>query len=71
MARQRKRQPIQVVLLPPVQQQPGVAPTSPEHLKAQERLNQLVGILVEAALVRFSELQQTSDGEKLYNIRVP
>lgn len=56
MARQRKRQPIQVVLLPPVQQQPGIASASHEHLKAQERLNQLVGVLVEAALVRFKEL---------------
>ena len=56
MAKQRKRQPVRVVLLPPVHQQPGAAPASPEHLKAQERLNQLVGVLVEAALVRFKEL---------------
>ena len=55
MARQRKRPPIQIVLLPPVQQ-PGTEPANPEHVKAQERLNQLVGVLVEAALVRFKEL---------------
>jgi len=55
MTRRRKKQPVQVVVLPPVYQQPS-AEAGSESLKAQQRVDQLVGILVEAALVRFSEL---------------
>jgi len=55
MTRRRKKQPVQVVVLPPVYQQPSVEAGS-ESLKAQQRVDQLVGILVEAALVRFKEL---------------
>ena len=42
-------------VLPPVCQQPR-AEAGSESLKAQQRVDQLVGILVEAALVRFKEL---------------
>ena len=55
MIKRRKKQPVQVVVLPPVYQQPS-AEAGSEGLKAQQRVDQLVGILVEAALVRFREL---------------
>ena len=61
MIKRRKKQPVQVVVLPPVYQQPGVEAGS-EGLKAQQRVDQLVGILVEAALVRFKEL--SGDGRQ-------
>ena len=60
MAKQRKKQLVQVVTLPPVYRQPSIEAVS-ESLKAQQRVDQLVGILVEAALVHLSEL---SEGEK-------
>ncbi len=55
MIKRRKKQPVQVVVLPPVYQPPS-AEVGSESLKAQQRVDQLVGILVEAALVRFKEL---------------
>ncbi len=55
MTKRRKKQSVQVVVLPPVYQQPS-AEAGSEGLKAQQRVDQLVGILVEAALVRFKEL---------------
>ena len=60
MTRRRKKPLVQVTVLPPVYQQPSIEAGS-ESLKAQQRVDQLVGILVEAALVRLSEL---SEGEK-------
>lgn len=53
-----KKQPLQLVLLPPVYPQSVTAKRSPDNQKAQERLNQLLEVLVEAALRRLSELSQ-------------
>ena len=55
MIKRRKKQLVQVTVLPPVYQQPS-AEAGSESLRAQQRVDQLVGILVEAALVRFKEL---------------
>ena len=61
-------QPVQdAVLLPAVHQQPGTAQASSENLKAEERLNQLVGVLVEATLARFSEVSEDEKQGKTYN----
>jgi len=55
MTKRWKKQPVQVTVLPPVYRQHNVE-AGPERLKVQQRVDQLVGILVEAALVCFKEL---------------